>query len=746
MRGVFLTKSVWHVVNHETTPCFTDSRAKDDYIKLSNIAFGLMLLYMDADYHHVVDNCEEAWTAWTRLKTLYGGSQKAGRIYLKRQLFSMGMSEGGNVLHHCNKVLNISAKLSSIGAKMEDEDMSNAELRSQDVVKVLTNKHIKRQGEKTATATVKIEDAAKAFNTDRESRQCTYCGKLGHVIDKCWTKPKDENRGPRHGGNGRGRGANNIQWINDSDGYDYDYNRVAFAVSLECGVSTGKNVSGMWEVDSGATHHICNHKSKVALPNGDEREIEIKNALYVPNMSKNLLSVPQINKHGKFQVVFDGTEMYDSRKDSNQVVATADLVDGLYWLRTPHRSANAATSGRTVDLHARMGHAPVEVLRKMVDNKMIKDAKAPSKSSGPSLNRDKRRYDTFELLHFDICGPMEKDSLSGSKYLLVIVNEASRYMKGFCLHAKSESEECLKNYIMKVQTQFGKRVKFVRHDGAREFATKSLKAFYEDQGIEQQTTVPYAHQINGTAERAIRTIVTIGRSMLRHAKLDKCFWDEAAMTAIYVKNRLPSPKIEHKTPFDIVYKSKPSVKHMRVFGCRMYILTPKEKRFKWDPKPRARLFLGYEEVSKAYRLYDIEVGQVVISRDVNFDESTFGLSPPISDEDEDVDALDFDSLDIDNDNENYGSRQTENKQAGKRKSRPSDEDEAARRPGAVRHRAGLEEANAPNDSSPHRADADEEEKPGDQDEESTPPVFGVQVPTQSKQLWINRSRRHSKKR
>ncbi|KAG2970021.1 hypothetical protein PC121_g25318 [Phytophthora cactorum] len=65
--------------------------------------------------------------------------------------------------------------------------------------------------------------------------------------------------------------------------------------------------------------------------------------------------------------------------------------------------------------------------------------------------------------------------------------------------------------------------------------------------------------------------------MLYHAKLDKRFWAEAAMTAIYVKNRLPSPKIEHKTPFEIVYKSKPSVKHMRVFGCRTYILTPKEK-------------------------------------------------------------------------------------------------------------------------------------------------------------------------
>uniref|UniRef100_A0AAV1TKX7 Reverse transcriptase Ty1/copia-type domain-containing protein n=1 Tax=Peronospora matthiolae TaxID=2874970 RepID=A0AAV1TKX7_9STRA len=122
---------------------------------------------------------------------------------------------------------------------------------------------------------------------------------------------------------------------------------------------------------------------------------------------------------------------------------------------------------------------------------------------------------------------------------------------------------------------------------------------------------------------------------------------------------------------------------------------------------------GYEEASTAYRDYDIEAGQVVISRNVNFDESTFGLSSPTIAED--TDDLDFDSFDLDDE----APGQEQYKQTGKRKSRPHDKGVPVPPTRTVRQRPGLEESSTPDNHTTHQEE-DEEIKNADA---STPPVF-----------------------
>ena len=78
-------------------------------------------------------------------------------------------------------------------------------------------------------------------------------------MERCWTKQKYDNQGGRRGGQNRARGESNVQLEHTND---CEYDRVVFAISLECTLSTGKDMPGLWAIDSGATSHICCAKSE----------------------------------------------------------------------------------------------------------------------------------------------------------------------------------------------------------------------------------------------------------------------------------------------------------------------------------------------------------------------------------------------------------------------------------------------------------------------------------------------------
>ena len=113
------------------------------------------------------------------------------------------------------------------------------------------------------------------------------------------------------------------------------------------------------------------------------------------------------------------------------------------------------------------------------------------------------------------------------------------------------------------------------------------------------------------------------RSSLYHSQLSMSFWAEAVVYIVYTLNRTCSRVHGDKTPFELYTGIKPSLSHMRPFGCPVYVYIPAPLRKKLDAKSRRGIFLGYSEESKAYRIWDSTKKQVVTTRDLIFDETAF---------------------------------------------------------------------------------------------------------------------------
>ena len=126
--------------------------------------------------------------------------------------------------------------------------------------------------------------------------------------------------------------------------------------------------------------------------------------------------------------------------------------------------------------------------------------------------------------------------------------------------------------------------------------------FLQEHGIVAQYTMPGSPDQNGVAERRNRTLMDMVRSMLCNSKLPRSMWTEALKTAAYILNRVPTKAVS-KTLFELFKDWKPSLQHMRVWGCLAEIRVYNPHERKLDPRTISGYFIGYAKRSKGYRFY-----------------------------------------------------------------------------------------------------------------------------------------------
>ncbi|GJV27303.1 retrovirus-related pol polyprotein from transposon TNT 1-94 [Tanacetum coccineum] len=130
-----------------------------------------------------------------------------------------------------------------------------------------------------------------------------------------------------------------------------------------------------------------------------------------------------------------------------------------------------------------------------------------SKKSSHQPKAEDTNQEKLYLLHMDLCGPMHVASINGKRYILVIVDDYSRFTWVRFLRTKDEAPEAIIKCIKNIQVRLNATVCNVQTDNGTEFVNQTLREFYENVGISHQTSVTRTPQQNIVVERRNRTLV-----------------------------------------------------------------------------------------------------------------------------------------------------------------------------------------------------------------------------------------------
>ncbi|GJU60789.1 retrovirus-related pol polyprotein from transposon TNT 1-94, partial [Tanacetum coccineum] len=409
------------------------------------------------------------------------------------------------------------------------------------------------------------------------------------------------------------------------DAYDFDCDELNTAkVSLMTNLSHyGSDVLAeviqiiLWYLDSGCSKHMTRDHSQLTnfinkflgkvkfrndhvvkiLGYGDYQivNVTISRVYCVEGLGHNLFFVGQ----------FCDSNLEVSFRQHTCFIRNLEGVD----LLTGSRGNNLYT----LSLGDMMASSPICLLSKALKT----NKKKPHKPKSKDTNQEK-----LYLLHMDLCGPMCVASINGKKYILVIVDDYSRFTWVKCLRSKDEAPDFIIKFLKIIQVRLKAPVRRIKIDNETEFVNLTLRDYYEKVGISHETSVARSPQQNGVVNRRNHTLIEVARTMLIYAKAPLFLWAEAVSTAYYTQNRSIIRLRHGKTPYELLHDKLPDLSFFHVFGALCYPINDSENLGKLQPKSDIGIFIGYAPTKKAFRIYNRRTRRIIKTIHVDFDELT----------------------------------------------------------------------------------------------------------------------------
>ncbi|CAG7829923.1 unnamed protein product, partial [Allacma fusca] len=170
-------------------------------------------------------------------------------------------------------------------------------------------------------------------------------------------------------------------------------------------------------------------------------------------------------------------------------------------------------------------------------------------------------YQPGETLYADLAGRFSIPALGGARYFLLVKDHATSFRLAYFLKKKDETTQCIKDCVAYLANQTKNTVKLFQSDNGGEFVNQELGRFFRQKGIGHETT------------------------------------------AAYCPENKQSPAIP---AHEAIFGRKPSLAHVRIFGCTVYVHIPEETRTCGQNKGKKCIFVGYSSMDRKYRMYDEE--------------------------------------------------------------------------------------------------------------------------------------------